>query len=439
MGHLAHHGEDRALGRVADGGVGAVGRAGHGGADEDGVDELPGREASSSAAPRISWERITPLLPRAPSSAARATPSTISSRPIVSISPLSARRSSSSSTARSVSAMLSPVSPSATGNTFRSLTSSRRASSSASERWTTARNRTRDGSAKVAGRLGLGDLARLEAARADVDALRARPPRRCGPSAGSRRSAAWWRPWSGSGSGRRPGAFRRSDRHGPLRRRRIAGRAGGYGGRVPQATARITLPARYRLVRHIANGGMAERVGGARRAARPPRGDQGAGRAPRRGRARAAPLRPRGADRRRPLRAPPRRDGLRRRGARRARVHRHGAADRGDRRGPDRVRRADRARAGARLAGRRRHRARRGARRRDRPSRRQAGEPAAGRPRPGRDRGLRHRPTRARGPDHADRPGARDGGVHRARAGGRRRGDAGLRPLLARRGGLSSC
>ena len=42
----------------------------------------PGRDASSSAAPRISWERMTPELPRAPSSAARATESTISSRPM---------------------------------------------------------------------------------------------------------------------------------------------------------------------------------------------------------------------------------------------------------------------------------------------------------------------------------------------------------------------
>ena len=32
---------------------------------------------------------------------------------------------------------------------------------------------------------------------------------------------------------------------------------GGYGGGVPQATARITLPDRYRVVRHLANGGMA--------------------------------------------------------------------------------------------------------------------------------------------------------------------------------------
>ena len=45
----------------------------------------PGRLKSSSAAPWISCERITPLLPRAPSSAARATERTISSRPISSI------------------------------------------------------------------------------------------------------------------------------------------------------------------------------------------------------------------------------------------------------------------------------------------------------------------------------------------------------------------
>ncbi len=40
-------------------------------------------------------------------------------------------------------AMLSPVSPSATGNTLRSLTSERRLSSSASEDATTLRNRMR--------------------------------------------------------------------------------------------------------------------------------------------------------------------------------------------------------------------------------------------------------------------------------------------------------
>src|SRR3954470_2331646 len=133
----------------------------------------PGREMSSSAAPRISWLRMTPLLPRAPSSAARATESTIWLRPISSISPCVERLSSSCSTARSVSAMLSPVSPSATGKTFRSLTSSRRDSNCASAASITRRNRRRLGSATgFRGLLsGLGYLAGLEAARADVDAL----------------------------------------------------------------------------------------------------------------------------------------------------------------------------------------------------------------------------------------------------------------------------
>src|SRR4029077_387627 len=59
-------------------------------------------------------------------------------------SPLApSRRSSSASTARNVSAMLSPVSPSATGNTLRSLTSSRRDSRCASAPATAARKRTR--------------------------------------------------------------------------------------------------------------------------------------------------------------------------------------------------------------------------------------------------------------------------------------------------------
>src|SRR4051812_20555173 len=129
---------------------------------------------SSSAAPRMSWLRMTPEFPRAPSSAARATLSTISSRPISSISPCVERWSSSLSTARRVSAMLSPVSPSATGKTLRSLTSSRRDSRCARAASMTRRKRRRLGSATALRGLSscLRDLASLEAARADVDALR---------------------------------------------------------------------------------------------------------------------------------------------------------------------------------------------------------------------------------------------------------------------------
>ena len=85
-GHLAHHGEHRALSRLAHRAVRAVGGARHRRADQHRVDELAG--AARSAPPRrrgCSCERMTPLLPRAPSSAARATDSTISSRPISSI------------------------------------------------------------------------------------------------------------------------------------------------------------------------------------------------------------------------------------------------------------------------------------------------------------------------------------------------------------------
>ena len=52
---------------------------------------------------------------------------------------------------------------------------------------------------------GLGDLAGLEAAGADVGARLARPSRRSAPSGGSGRTAAWWRPSSGSGCSRRTG------------------------------------------------------------------------------------------------------------------------------------------------------------------------------------------------------------------------------------------
>src|ERR671915_1139925 len=87
-------------------------------------------------------------------------------------------RFSSSSTARMVSAMLSPVSRSATGNTFRSLTSCRRFSSSLSAAATTRLNRARLSSGgtrpflphrgRRAALDGLQHLARLQAAGADI-------------------------------------------------------------------------------------------------------------------------------------------------------------------------------------------------------------------------------------------------------------------------------
>ena len=51
---------------------------------------------------------------------------------------------------------------------------------------------------------GLGDLVGLQAASADVGAQRCGRSPRSGPSAGSGRSAAWWRPSSGCGTGRTP-------------------------------------------------------------------------------------------------------------------------------------------------------------------------------------------------------------------------------------------
>src|SRR3954453_6449946 len=83
--------------------------------------------------------------------------------------------------------MWSPVSPSATGKTLRSLISWRRVSRCASAPWTATRKRTRLGSdtsatvagpaadsarASAAGLDGLGDLAGLEAPRADIHATR---------------------------------------------------------------------------------------------------------------------------------------------------------------------------------------------------------------------------------------------------------------------------
>src|SRR3954467_3827920 len=228
----------------------------------------PGREISSSAAPRTSWERITPLLPRAPSSAARATDSTIWSRPISSIvcSPSAcARRSTSSRQARSVSAMLSPVSPSATGNTFRSLISARRDSRCASAPSTAARKRTRLGSGRDGGTArtcapgsdGLDDLAGLQAARADVDALRRLADEdphllqvrvEPAPRRHHRVRAAV------SERGALPAAVTDLGHEGvevycPTGSGRVR--------TMPATEQRVSLPPRYRVLRHIANGGMA--------------------------------------------------------------------------------------------------------------------------------------------------------------------------------------
>src|SRR4051812_8065737 len=228
----------------------------------------PGREISSSAAPRTSWERITPLLPRAPSSAARATDSTIWSRPISSIvcSPSAcARRSTLSRQARSVSAMLSPVSPSATGNTFRSLISARRDSRCASAPSTAARKRTRLGSGRDGGTArtcapgsdGLDDLAGLKAARADVDALRRLADEdphllqvrvEPAPRRHHRVRAAV------SERGALPAAVTDLGHEGV---EVYCPTGSGTVRTMPATEQRVSLPPRYRVLRHIANGGMA--------------------------------------------------------------------------------------------------------------------------------------------------------------------------------------
>ena len=65
--------------------------------------------ARTSATPRTIWERITPELPRAPISAARATACASAGRSAGSA------EATASATARTVSVRLVPVSPSGTG------------------------------------------------------------------------------------------------------------------------------------------------------------------------------------------------------------------------------------------------------------------------------------------------------------------------------------
>ena len=191
-GHLAHDGEDRPLGRIAHGPVGAVGGARHRGGDQHRVDQLAGArdQLLGRAAQQLREDHARSC--RGRRAARRAPPSRRSRRARSRrCRPASTAGRAPASTARRVSAMLSPVSPSATGNTFRSLTSRRRVSNSASAPSTTALKRMRLGSATtdfsfalrsaetptrpagdVTPRLGLGDLAGLQTARANVHALR---------------------------------------------------------------------------------------------------------------------------------------------------------------------------------------------------------------------------------------------------------------------------
>ena len=121
--HLAHDRDHRALGRVAHRRVGGVGGARERGRDEHRVDELagPARQLLGGAAHDLREDHAA-VAARAEQRGARdGLARSRRGRSSSTVWPL--RRSSSSITARSVCTMLSPVSPSATGNTFRSLTS----------------------------------------------------------------------------------------------------------------------------------------------------------------------------------------------------------------------------------------------------------------------------------------------------------------------------
>ena len=155
-----------------------------------------------------------------------------------------------------------------------------------------------------------------------------------------------------------------------------------------------------------------------------------------------APLPARGARRRRAVLAPERRDDLRRRRARRPLVHRHGAA-RAAARVADRLARAAR-QIPHRVALRWLARGRLGARRRARgraSSTATSSPPTCCSTSSGRlalaDFGIAR--LGARGPDHADRPGARHRRLHLARAGDGRAGDRRPRTATRSRSSPSSC
>ena len=67
-------------------------------------------------------------------------------------------------------------------------------------------------------------------------------PRGCAPSAGSGRTAAWWRPSSASGTGRRRGACRRCDILGHAAGKHSAGRSLGYASQACRPSSTVASP-----------------------------------------------------------------------------------------------------------------------------------------------------------------------------------------------------
>ena len=181
VGHLAHDREDRALGGLAHRGVGAVGSARERGADQRRVDQLAGTAERAPRPRRGSAARGSRRCCRALRAAPPARPTRRSrrgrSRRSCAHRPRRGGRAPPAPP-RIVSTMLSPVSPSATGNTLRSLTSWRRDSRCGERPGDQGAEADQVRVRHDPPRLSrLGDLAGLEAARADVD-----PPRRAGRS-----------------------------------------------------------------------------------------------------------------------------------------------------------------------------------------------------------------------------------------------------------------
>ena len=145
-GHLARDGEDRALGGLAHGGVGAVGGAGQRGGDEHGVDQLAGaRDQLLGGAADELGEDHAGVAAGAEQRGARDGLDDLLAADLVDRALVLQPRELVDDGAQRERHVV-PVSPSATGKTLRSLISWRRASSAASAPSTTARNRTRLGS-----------------------------------------------------------------------------------------------------------------------------------------------------------------------------------------------------------------------------------------------------------------------------------------------------
>ncbi len=231
-GHLAHHGEDRALGRIAHRAVGLVGGAGQRGADQHRIDQLArtAGQLLGRAADQLGEDHAG-VAARAEQRRAGDRGDDLVATDVVDRALLGGAGEAIELLQHGPQRQHHVVAGVAVGDGEHvqvvDLLPARLERRQARPRRSRGSGRCWDRSpgrrhaARGASRpsAGLGDLAGLQAPRAHIHPPRRAARRRSGRAGGWARSAAWWPPSSGCGCGRRRDPWRRRGR--PLASRRV--------------------------------------------------------------------------------------------------------------------------------------------------------------------------------------------------------------------------